>query len=102
MPLPSTQNVGEWRIALAVHPDMPFVDHIEFGFPSNYSAARVTGAVAWLMRRQDFHTLVYVARQAFDYLRAICHRLGHRLTPDKCMALVPHIVRLGFEVCAER
>ena len=50
------------------------------------------GAVAWLMRRQGFHALVYMddfvgceasltrARQAFDYLRAICGCLGHRPT----------------------
>ena len=40
VPLPSTLDVGEWHIALADHPDMTLVDHIEFGFLSNYSAAR--------------------------------------------------------------
>ena len=29
-----------WRIALADHPDTTLVDHIEFSFPSNYSAPR--------------------------------------------------------------
>ena len=41
VPLPSTLNVGEWRIALADHCDTTLVDHIEFGFPSNYSMAHV-------------------------------------------------------------
>ena len=39
--LPSILNVGEWCIALGDHSNMTLVDHIEFGFPSNYSVARV-------------------------------------------------------------
>ena len=41
VPLPSSLNMGEWRRALVAHTDATLADHIDFGFPSNYSATRV-------------------------------------------------------------
>ena len=34
--------MDKWRIALMDHPDTTLVDHIEFGFPSNYSTPTFT------------------------------------------------------------
>ena len=55
--------------------------------------AQVTGAVAWPMKRQCFHMLVYIdfvrcqtslaqAREAIDCLLTICDRLGSRFASD--------------------
>ena len=81
---------------------------------SGAACVHVTGVVAWLMRRQGFHVMVYVddfvgceaslARvcKAFDCPRAICGRLGLRLAADKCVAPVPTLVWPGCEISAER
>ena len=61
-------------------------------------------SVAWLMRGQSFHAVVYIddfvrckasltrSRQAFECLQAICKGLGLHLAPDKCVALAPRLV----------
>ena len=96
---------GRWYVDVA----LPFSCRT-----SGAACIHVTGAVAWLMRPQGFHALVYVddfvgckaslmrARQAFDCLRAICGRLGLRLAADKCVAPVPTLIWLGCEISTER
>ena len=60
---------------------------------SSVACVRITGTVAWLMRRQSFHAIVYVddfvgseaslvrVRQAFNCRLANCSRLGPASPP---------------------
>ena len=40
VPVPSTLNINAWRSMLADYPDVQLVDHLEFGWPLDYSSIK--------------------------------------------------------------
>ena len=38
VPVPSGLNINEWRVSLADFPDVSLVDHLEFGWPLDFTA----------------------------------------------------------------
>ena len=39
VPVPSGVNIAAWRECLLEYPDVSLVDHLEFGWPLDYTAA---------------------------------------------------------------